>query len=123
MQLTAHYLLLATAVLLVVYSNVAIKSRVGALDRGADPSFVDLIRNLAGDTLAWSAVAATVVAMLAYLYAIRKIDLSVAQPALALVFVAVPLAAAIFLGENLSALRLTGLAVIALGVLIVFLSA
>jgi drug/metabolite transporter (DMT)-like permease len=123
MQLIGHYFLLTTAVLLVTYSNVAIKSRVGALDRGSDPGFLDLIRNLAADSLAWSAVAATAVAMLAYLYAIRKIDLSVAQPALALVFVAVPLAAALFLGENLSALRLTGLFVIALGVLIVFLSA
>ncbi len=115
---------LLAAIVLVTYSNVIVKSRVGALG-GVDQSVssVNLLLRLIADQLIWTAAVATVLGMGLYVLSLRHLSLSVAQPALALVFVAVPLAAALFLGENLSALRLAGLFVIALGVLIVFLSA
>ena len=119
-----HFLMLLATVFLVVYSNVMVKARINTFDAaetrpGAAGFFVAII----SDPLMWSAVAATGLGMVLYLLALRRVDVSVAQPMLAIVFVAVPLSAAIFLGEHLSGLRLAGLGCITLGILLIIKSA
>ena len=59
------------------------------------------------------------VAATAWILAIRKLDLGVAQPVMALVFIAVPIASYFFLNEALPPLRVAGLVLITLGVFIV----
>lgn len=117
-------LMLLATVVLVIYSNVIVKARLTAIDFGQEQrTAVRFFQAVLSDPLIWSAIAATGLAMVIYLLALRRVDVSVAQPTLAIVFVAVPISAAIFLGEQLPALRLAGLGFIALGVLLVLRSA
>ena len=71
------------------------------------------------DPWAWSALIAAIVTGLLYVIALRQLELSVAQPLFALVFVVVPLAAVLILGEHLPLLRIVGLILIFVGVILV----
>ena len=117
-------LLLAAAVLLMIYSNVVMKFRaVANSGPGHSASVFDYALAMIRDPVVWSAGVATAGAIAMWLLAIRRVELSVAQPMLASIFVAVPLAAALFLGEALSPLRITGLVLIASGIVIVAITA
>ena len=74
---------------------------------------------MALDPWVWSAVIAAVATGLLYLIALRQLELGVAQPLFALVFVLVPLAAVFILGEHLPLLRIVGLVLIFVGVILV----
>ena len=111
--------LILIAVLLMTYANVAIKIRVTVLGGSDSESWLSYIRSMALDPLVWSAVIAAVATGLLYVIALRQLELGVAQPLFALVFVLVPLAAAFLLGEQLPPLRIAGLLLIFLGVVLV----
>lgn len=115
-----NLVILMVSIVLVVYSNVTVKSRSLVLAKtGTDGGIVDYIVSMLLDPWVWTAFVATGVATLLWLVAIRRLDLSVAQPAFALVFVAVPLAAALFLGEPMPPLRIAGLVLVVVGVALV----
>ena len=67
------------------------------------------------DPLTWSALIAAIVTGVR----LRQLELSVVEPLFALVFVVVPLAAVLILGEHLPALRIVGLVLIFVGVILV----
>jgi drug/metabolite transporter (DMT)-like permease len=104
----------------VVASNLIVKVR--ATEHAGDqlPGFV---LKMLLDPWMWLACAAVAAGMFIYILTIRRVDVSYAQPILALVFVLTPVAAWFFLGETIPVLRGVGLAVIAFGVVLVAMSA
>ena len=111
--------LILIAVVLVAFANVALKVRVTALGGGLSASWFSYILSLALDPWVWSAVIAAVGAGLLYVISLRQLELSVVEPLFALVFVLVPLAAVLILGEHLPPLRIAGLVLIFVGVILV----
>ena len=71
------------------------------------------------DPWTWSALFAAAVTGTLYVISLRQLELSVVQPLFALVFVVVPLAAVVVLGEHLPPLRIIGLVLIFIGVIMV----
>jgi drug/metabolite transporter (DMT)-like permease len=115
-----NFAFLLTSIVLVVYSNLVVKARAGVhAHGGADASVLRYLADMLLDPLVWTAVMAMGIGAVTWLLAIRQLQLGVAQPAMSLVFVIVPLAAAFFLGEPLPALRIAGLVLIVAGVLLV----
>ena len=116
--------LVAGAVLLMIYSNVVMKLRAVANSGPThSASLIEYALAMVRDPMVWSAGIATATAIALWLLAIRRVELSVAQPMLASIFVAVPLAAAYFLGEGLPSLRIAGLVLIAIGIVLVAITA
>jgi len=111
--------LVLIAVVLVAFANVALKVRVTASGEGAASSWFSYILSLALDPWVWAAVVAAVVAGLLYVISLRQLELSVVEPLFALVFVLVPLAAVLILGEHPPPLRIAGLILIFIGVILV----
>lgn len=111
--------LILIAVVLVAFANVALKLRVTALGGASSGSWFSYILSLALDRWVWAALIAAVVAGLLYVTTLRQLELSVLEPLFALVFVLVPLAAMLVLGEHLPPLRIAGLVLIFVGVLLV----
>ena len=119
------YALLAVAILLTVMGELLLKRGMnlhGELNIAAStlvPTVWQLVTNpfiLGGFTLIFSG-------SLFWLSVISRIDLSVAYPMLSTGYVLVVLASALFLGEQVTALRMLGVFVIVVGVFLVFWSA
>jgi drug/metabolite transporter (DMT)-like permease len=111
--------LVLIAVVLVAFANVALKVRVTASGEGSASSWFSYILSLALDPWVWAAVVAAAVGGLLYVISLRQLELSVVEPLFALVFVLVPLAAVLILGEHLPPLRIAGLVFIFIGVILV----
>jgi drug/metabolite transporter (DMT)-like permease len=116
--------LLAGAILLASYSNIIIK--ICAVRHGAGPANSDIMSyflSMAQDPWVWTSAFAVALAAGLWFQILRRVELSIAQPVMALTFVLVPLAAAFFLDEALSPLRLAGIGTILFGVTLVAVSA
>lgn len=111
--------LILIAVILMAYANVAAKLRAAALGGSDSVSWLSYILSMLRDPWSWSVGIAALVAGLLYIIALRQLELGVAQPLFALVFVVVPLAAVLVLGEPLPLLRIAGLVLIVAGVILV----
>jgi drug/metabolite transporter (DMT)-like permease len=111
--------LILIAVVLMAYANVAAKLRAAAVGGSGSVSWLSYIMSMLRDPWSWSVGIAALVAGLLYIIALRELQLGVAQPLFALVFVVVPLAAALVLGEPLPPLRIAGLVLIFAGVILV----
>jgi drug/metabolite transporter (DMT)-like permease len=111
--------LIPIAVVLMVYANIVLKVRITALDGGSSASWLSYILSMMHDLWVWSALVAAAFTGLLYVLALRQFELSVVQPLFALVFVLVPLAAVVILGEHLPPLRVIGLVLIFTGVILV----
>jgi drug/metabolite transporter (DMT)-like permease len=101
------------------YANVVLKLRIAALGGGSSVSWLSYILSMMLDPWTWSALIAAIVTGLLYVVALRQLELSVVEPLFALVFVLVPLAAALILGEHLPPLRIVGLVFIFVGAILV----
>jgi len=101
--------LILIAVLLVAFANVALKIRVTALSGDSAASWFSYILSLALDPWVWSAVIAAAVAGFIYVISLRQLELSVVEPLFALVFVLVPLAAVLILGNTYRRFELSAL--------------
>jgi drug/metabolite transporter (DMT)-like permease len=80
---------------------------------------VGLFLSMMLDPLTWSALIAAIVTGVLYVGSLGQLELSVAEPLFALVFVVVPLAAVLILGEHLPPLRIVGLVLFFVGVILV----
>ncbi len=111
------YLYVSAALVLTVYAQVLIKYRaiVNATPDPAESSRLFLI-SMFTDPWVISAFLAAVAAAAAWMLAIRKEDLSVLYPLMALTFVLVPIFAALLLGERIAALQFIGMVMIVGGV-------
>ena len=101
------------------FANVTLKARVTALGGVRSDSWFSYFLSLALDPWVWLALIAAVIAGVLYVVSLREFELSVLEPAFALVFVLVPLAAVVILGEHLPPVRIAGLVLIFVGVILV----
>jgi drug/metabolite transporter (DMT)-like permease len=111
------YFYVVAALALTVYGQIAIKSR--ALLHAGKPgseSYGPFLFAMFGDPWVISAFAAAVIAAAAWMLAIRKEDLSILYPFMALTFVLVPILAAFVLGERITPLQICGMLMIVGGV-------
>jgi drug/metabolite transporter (DMT)-like permease len=107
------------AVVLVTFANVMFKIRITALGEGRSSPWFSYVLSLALDPWVWLALIASVMAGLLYVVSLRQFELSVLEPLFALVFILVPLAAVVILGEHLPPIRIAGLVLIFVGVILV----
>ena len=101
------------------YANVVLKLRITALGADNSTSWLSYLLSMIFDPWTWSALIAAAVTGTLYVISLRQLELSVVQPLFALVFVVVPLAAVLILGEHLPPLRIIGLVLIFIGVIVV----
>jgi drug/metabolite transporter (DMT)-like permease len=111
--------LILIAVVLMSYANVVLKLRITALGGVSAGSWWSYFLSMMLDPLTWSALIAAIVTGVLYVSSLRQLELSVVEPLFALVFVVVPLAAVLILGEHLPPLRIVGLVLIFVGVILV----
>ena len=112
------HLLLVAVLVLSVYSQLMMKSRAltHAVASDAPADYLAYLVNMALDLRVLSAAAATIVAGVCWLIAIRRLELGYAFPFMALSFVLVPVASTLFLKEPLPTAQLLGLALVFAGV-------
>jgi drug/metabolite transporter (DMT)-like permease len=115
--------LLAISVLLATYAQLVWKARslvhaVLPIDRQ-----YEYIWGMLWDPWIWSGLLGTVLGMLSWMLVLRDLELSVAYPTMAAVFVLVVLGAHFLLGESLTAGRLIGLGLIVSGITVVAMTA
>ena len=111
------YFYVTVALALTVYGQIAIKSRA-ILHATGDKTgnYRTFLVAMFSDPWVLSAFAAAVIAAAVWMLAIRKEDLSILYPFMALTFVFVPLLAALILGEKVSGLQICGMLMIVGGV-------
>lgn len=105
------------ALIFTVYGQITIKSR--ALLHAAEANmdgYRSFLIAMFRDPWVISAFVSAVVAAVAWMLAIRKEDLSILYPFMALTFVLVPILATFFLGEKITALQVLGMVMIVGGV-------
>ena len=114
------YVYVACTVLLTVYAQVAIKWQV--LKAGPFPAdAADKIRFLAALLLnPWvvSALGAALLAAVAWMAAMTRLELSHAYPFMSLAFVLVMVCSAWFFSEPITTLKVVGIALVVLGIAI-----
>jgi multidrug transporter EmrE-like cation transporter len=114
------YAYLASSILLIIYCQLVIKWQVigaGSFPDDAAGKLGFLLGLLLNPWII-SALAAALVAVLLWMAALTKLDLSHAYPFVSLSFVLVALASAWAFHEPLTGLKLAGIALICLGVVI-----
>jgi drug/metabolite transporter (DMT)-like permease len=116
--LTSMALLFLT-VMLAVYAQLVWKAR--SLAHAALPldRKLDYILTMFRDPWIWSGLASMAVGTVGWMLVLRRLELSVAYPATALVFVLVPLGAHLLFGETMSPARIAGLSLIVAGIIVV----
>jgi drug/metabolite transporter (DMT)-like permease len=116
---TKNIWLITIAVVLMAYANIVLKLRIKTLSADSSASWLSYLLSMVFDPWTWSALFAAAVTGTLYVISLRQLELSVVQPLFALVFVVVPLAAVLVLGEHLPPLRIIGLVLIFIGVIMV----
>jgi drug/metabolite transporter (DMT)-like permease len=117
---TKNIWLIPIAIVLMAYANIVLKLRIKTLSAEDSPaSWLSYLLSMVFDPWTWSALIAAAVTGTLYVISLRRLELSVVQPLFALVFVVVPLAAVLILGEHLPPLRIIGLVLIFIGVVMV----
>jgi len=114
------YLYVLATVLLVVYGQIVIKWQVNAAGALPEPTAEKLLFLLQLLLNPWimSALAAALLAALAWMAAMTRLDLSHAYPMVSLAFVLVVVLSAVFFNEPLSTPKIAGLALIVLGIVV-----
>jgi drug/metabolite transporter (DMT)-like permease len=114
--------LLVVTVALASYAQLVWKARslihAATIDRA-----VDYMWAMLWDPWIWSGLLGTAFGTIGWMLVLRRLELSVAFPAMAAVFVLVGLGAHFILGESLSVARMVGLALIVSGISVVALTA
>jgi len=93
------------------YPNVVLKLRITAWGGVSHASWWSYFLSMMLDPLTWSALIAAIVTGVLYVSSLRQLELRV--------FVVVPLAAVLILGEHLPPLRIVGPVLIFVGVILV----
>jgi multidrug transporter EmrE-like cation transporter len=112
------YLYVALTVLLTVYGQLVIKWQVaqaGALPAALPDRLWFLAKLLLNPWIA-SALAAALLAAVAWMAAMTKLDLSHAYPFMSLAFVLVLIGSGVFFGESITPLKIAGVALVMLGI-------
>jgi len=107
-------------VLFTVYGQLIVKwqvSKAGALPDGFYPRAI-FLGNLLINPWILSGVASAFVAMLCWLSAMTKFELSYAYPFMSLAFVLVLILSALLFGERVTAVKIMGVALVIAGIVI-----
>jgi multidrug transporter EmrE-like cation transporter len=111
----------ALTILLTVYGQIVVKMAV--LKQGpfpnAWPARFDFLVRLLLNPWVWSAFAAAFLAAVSWMIAMTRLDLNVAYPFMSLAFVLVFALGVLVFHEPLSAVRITGIVLIVLGLICV----
>ena len=111
----------ALFVLATVFANVMQKKAVIAVGP-INGAFLDFFRKLVLSPQMWAAVAAYAFSLAMFWLLLARVPLNVATSIAALNFVAVLIAARVFLGESIPPLRYLGFACILLGIYVISLT-
>jgi drug/metabolite transporter (DMT)-like permease len=114
------------AVLLVVVGQTLLKwgmIRVGPINRVRLRSPLTLISDIASRWQIWAGLAVYVVSAAVWVFALARVPLSFAAPMLALTYVGVPVASISVFDESLTPAQWLGIAIAAVGVMVVALAA
>lgn len=104
---------------LAVYTQLMCKARALAHADTAAQGTMSYVATMLLDPWIWTVFAAVGAGAVIWLLVLRRMDLSLAYPAMALVYVFVPLGAWVAFGETPSLARMCGLALILSGVIVV----
>ena len=114
------YVYVICTVLLTVYGQIAIKWQV--LEAGPFPAEpgakIRFLLQLLLNPWILSALAAALLAAVAWMAAMTRLELSHAYPFMSLAFVLVMLASALFFSEPITPLKLAGVALVVLGIVV-----
>lgn len=111
--------LILTGVLLNAVAQLALKASVrdhGAIELTAGA--LPVVLRLAGEPALWLGLVCYGVSVVVWILALSRVDVSIAYPMLSIGYVVNAVAAWALFGEALTAMRLTGIAVIIVGVFI-----
>ena len=109
-----RFLFIGLTLALTVYGQLALKSRALSISSSGDK--LRYLATMFTDVVVLSALAAAVVASICWILVLERTDIGFAYPFMALSFVFVPMAAALFFGEPVSMWQLVGLTMIVAGV-------
>lgn len=114
------YLYVAGTIVFTVYGQLILKWRMGLYSGLPDDSWAKLVFlfKLLLDPFILSSFIAAFIAAMCWMAALTKFELSYAYPFTSISFVLVLVLSAIILREPISAMRLTGLALIITGIMI-----
>lgn len=101
-----------TAVAQLLWKGRAIAHTSGT----GDGSAAHYVFAMMTDPWTWGAIGSTGLGMISWMLVLRRMDLSQAFPAMALVYLVVPIAAFFVFRESLPPLRIAGIALILVGV-------
>jgi drug/metabolite transporter (DMT)-like permease len=113
--------LLVVTVILASYAQLGWKAR-SLVHAASTERPLDYVWAMLSDPWIWSVLLSTALGSISWMLALRRLELSVAFPAIAIVFVLIGFGAHFILGESLSAARVAGLALIIAGVSVVALT-
>lgn len=118
----ALVLVFAVSTLCTVFSQVALK--YGLKQIGVESFKLSILPSLSlkmlGNLFVWGWFIFALIAMFLWIWGLAFVDLSWAYPFLSLGYVIVVVSAALFLHESISILRWTGVALISIGMLLIY---
>jgi drug/metabolite transporter (DMT)-like permease len=112
--------ILVIAVCLAAVGQILQKS--GTMQLGPHPPALTVVRSMVSNLRVFAGFACYAISSLFYLVALSRLPLSFAYPAISLSYVIVTFLAWRVLGEHVSAMRVTGLAIIMAGVVVMAMS-
>jgi multidrug transporter EmrE-like cation transporter len=113
------YLLILPVALLVAYSQIIVKLRTNSMQELASSNFALQLTRFLSDPVILSAYAAALVASFAWLYVVTKLPLTIAFPVyMGVTFVMVIFGGWFFLAENVTAIKVTAVALILCGIIL-----
>ncbi len=93
--------------------------KVGAVQIRYDEGIVDIFRQVAFNLAIIIGVMMYFIPVVIWIFLLKKIELSFLQPLFSLTYVVTPVLAMVFLNENVTSARWSGIGVIILGVIVV----
>ena len=115
-------MVLAVILLSILFSasaQILLKIGMDSIHLEPSISMTDIVWRVATNIYVLSGVSLHVLALVAWLYALRHVDVSYAYPFIALGFVFTLMAGHFFLNENVNAYRIAGVVLICAGIFLV----
>ena len=115
-------LMIFVSVLAAVVGQLCLKqgmTQVGALEMKSLQELLLVAQRVSSNPLVLAGLICYVVAALAWLIVLSRLDLGFAYPMLALTYAIIPMAAHVFLGEEIPILRWVGIGIVIVGVLLI----
>lgn len=117
----ATFSLILSGVLLNALAQLLLKAgtqKIGSIELGTSPLVATVIQVMSQPAI-WAGLACYVLSVGIWIVALSRVEVSVAYPLLSIGYVVNAFAAWYLFGESLSAMRLSGIAVIIVGVVLV----